>query len=140
MAVTLVGRCHCGNLALAFTSSRPPEELPVRICTCSFCRRHRPRYTSDPTGHVSISAHDSAELGRYRFGLALADFLICRRCGVFVAAYQPGATGLAVVNLDVLDDAARFTALAQSMTLDDEDAATRLARRQRGWIPATLLV
>ena len=116
--------------------------MPVRICGCTFCLRHRPRYTSDPSGHVVIRAAD-ASLGRYRFGLRLADFLICRTCGVFVAAFDPaGASstaGLAVINLEVLSRAADFTAEPTRFTAyDTEDVATRTARRARAWTPARL--
>jgi len=69
---------------------------------------------------------------RYRFGLRLADFLICRTCGVFVAAFEPGAPGRAVVNLAVLarahelvNEPTRFTAY------DSEDVPTRTSRRAR---------
>jgi hypothetical protein len=86
----------------------------VRVCGCTFCLEHRPRYTSDPTGHVTIRLGDPANVSRYCFGLRLADFLICRTCGVFVAAYEPGDPGRAVINLDVL------------------------ARRAKNWTPATL--
>ena len=83
---TLRGSCHCGNLQLELAATRSPGELPVRLCGCSFCRRVQPRYTSDPQGRVTVRVQDAAQLSRYRFGLALADFLVCRRCGVYVAA------------------------------------------------------
>jgi len=135
--VTLDGGCHCGALTLRLETAKAPADLPVRICGCTFCLRHRPRYTSDPAGHVTVTA-EAAHLGRYRFGLALADFLICRRCGVFVAAYTPD---LAVINLAVLARAAELTAAPSDFTAyDTEDAPTRTARRARAWTPATLVV
>ncbi|MFO0612703.1 MAG: hypothetical protein U0414_08960 [Polyangiaceae bacterium] len=138
---TLTGRCHCGALTLELAAAKSPSELPVRICGCSFCARHRPRYTSDPGGHVTIFAASDAELGRYRFGLRLADFLICRTCGVFVAAYEPGDVARAVVNLDVLERARELTAEPTAFTAyDAEDEPARRARRARAWTPATLTV
>jgi hypothetical protein len=60
---------------------------------------------------------------------------------VFVAAYEPGTPGRAVINLDTLARAADFTATpTQLTTYDSEDVATRTARRARGWTPATLLI
>lgn len=97
----LEGGCHCGAVTVRFATTRAPAELPVRTCGCTFCRKHRPHYTSDPAGHVTVRARRD-RLARYRFGLALADFLICQTCGVFVAALEPGAPGRAVVNLVVL--------------------------------------
>jgi len=80
----LTGRCHCGNLELALETSLRPEELSLRADTCSFCRRHGARTTSDPSGHVVITVHHPEQLLRYRFGLRTADFLVCTRCGIYV--------------------------------------------------------
>src|SRR5689334_21205261 len=104
----LEGSCHCRALTLRFDTARAPNELPVRICGCAFCRKHRPRYTSDPEGHVVIRLENETSASRYRFGLRLADFLICKACGVFVAAYEPDGGGRAVINLDALARAADF--------------------------------
>jgi hypothetical protein len=135
----LRGRCHCGAIELALTATRSPAELPVRLCTCTFCRRHGPRYTSDPAGSVEIRVADAAALGRYRFGLGLADFLFCRTCGVYVGAFEPDP-GRAVLNLNVLDDAAAFAATPSTMDYDGEDEAARVARRARAWTPAALVI
>jgi hypothetical protein len=132
------GSCHCGAIALTFRTAIEPAALPVRLCGCTFCAKHQPRYTSDPAGHLTIRAGSEAVLSRYRFGLQLADFLICRDCGVFVAAFEP-APGLAVLNLLTLADAAAFTAAPTTFTAyDAEDAAARTARRARNWTPAAL--
>lgn len=110
------------------------------MCLCTFCTRVRPRYTTDPAGHLEIVASSEADLGRYRFGLGLADFLFCRRCSVFVGAHQPGDAPIAVINIGALDARERFTGEAASFDFDAEDEAARLARRRRGWTPATLVV
>ncbi|HEY5946085.1 MAG TPA: hypothetical protein VIV40_11370 [Kofleriaceae bacterium] len=135
----LEGSCHCGALTIQLQTSRAPSELPVRVCGCSFCAKHRPRYTSDPAGRVTIRGAGDA-IGRYRFGLRLADFLICKTCGVFVAAYEPGPPARAVINLDVLARAAELVATPTQFTAyDTEDAAARIARRAKNWTPAELL-
>jgi hypothetical protein len=137
----LAGNCHCGALWVQLSTARAPSELPIRVCGCTFCLRHRPRYTTDPAGHLTIHAARDAVLGRYRFGLGLADFLICRTCGVFVAAFEPGDPGRAVVNAAVLDRAAELTAEPTLFSAyDSEDVATRTARRARGWTPASLVI
>ena len=139
--MTYSGRCHCGALRLRLESERAARELPVRTCGCGFCSKHRPRYTSDPGGRVVIEIDDDAHVSRYRFGLRLADFLVCRVCGVFVAAYEPGQPGRAVINLECLDDAAAFDAPATRFgDYDREDEAARLARRARTWTPALVRV
>jgi hypothetical protein len=137
----LEGSCHCHALTVALETAREPSALPVRVCGCTFCARHRPCYTTDPSGHVTIRAGSEADLVRYRFGLRLADFLICRTCGVFVAALEPGSPGRAVVNLAVLDRAREFTGEPTQFTAyDAEDVTARTARRARGWTPATLVI
>jgi hypothetical protein len=137
----LQGSCHCGAITIELDPTREPSALPVRLCGCTFCARHRPRYTTDPAGHVTIRAARDADLARYRFGLRLADFLLCRTCGVFVAAFEPGSVGRAVVNLATLERASEFVGEpTQLTTYDSEDVATRTARRARSWTPATLVI
>ena len=133
----LDGSCHCGNLTLQLETARAPGDLPVRICGCTFCQRHRGLYTSDPAGHVTIRIGSEDATSRYRFGLRLADFLICKTCGVFVAAFEPGAPGRAVININVLARADEFVGTPGSFAYDTEDAAARTARRAKNWTPAT---
>jgi hypothetical protein len=131
------GACHCGALTLRFETALDPAALPVRRCGCTFCVKHQGRYTSDPAGKVTIRIAEEASASRYRFGLRLADFLICRTCGVFVAAIEPGAPGRAVINIQCLARAAELTQEATMLTIyDSEDVATRTARRARNWTPA----
>jgi hypothetical protein len=141
-STTFSGACHCGNLSLRLEATRPAAELPVRLCGCTFCARHQPRYTSDPQGRVTVQVADEALLARYRFGLGLADFLLCKRCGVFVAAFEPdeadASRGRAVVNFNVLAQAAEFTGVPVRTDYDAEDATARRARRARAWTPAVL--
>lgn len=62
------------------------SELPARACQCGFCRKHDSLYTSDPQGQMRFTVQDRAAIIRYRFASKTADFLICRRCGVYVGA------------------------------------------------------
>jgi hypothetical protein len=136
------GRCHCGNLSLSFETAHSAEELPVWICSCSFCRLHGARTTSDPEGRVSIRVREPAQLSRYRFGLATADFLVCRRCGVYLAAVIPadhkdGACGS--VNVTALDAADRFTCSSVGIA-PAESASERRSRRRSNWTPVAAFV
>lgn len=136
----LDGACHCGALTIRLETARAPDALPVRLCGCTFCAKHRPRYTSDPSGHVTIRLARADAASRYRFGLRLADFLVCTTCGVFVAAHDPEG-GRAVINLETLERAAELTGEPGRFTAyDSEDAATRTARRAKNWTPATLRI
>ncbi len=135
------GGCHCGNLTFEMQSARPPEELPLRTCGCSFCRAHGGVYTSDPEGFVRFAVRDPARLSRYRFGHGTADFLICRDCGVFLGAVMSeGERSCAVVNVRACEAPDRFTgAVPTSMNYGGEDEAERLARRRARWTPAEIV-
>ena len=129
------GGCHCGNLTVRFETRRSPEELGVRRDTCSFCQKHQVRSTSDPAGTLHVAAADPSLVERYRFGTRTADFLICRRCGVYVAAVMPDAL-IGVVNASVFHEHAAFLALPLKVAdLDGETLDERLARRKSRWTP-----
>ncbi len=133
------GRCHCGNLTVTFETSQPAGALQLRACGCSFCRRHLPAWTTDPAGSLEIRVADARLLSRYQFGLRTSEFLLCRRCGVHVAAVCEidGAT-YASLNANVLDDRDAFTQPPTPVDYEDEDVARRLARRRRAWTPTTV--
>jgi hypothetical protein len=134
------GRCHCGAVALTFTTRRPANELPLRACQCSFCRKHGARTTSDPDGWLEIREAEAGALARYRFGLGTADYLVCRRCGVYVgAAMEEGGGRWAIVNVNALEEAGAFGRPATPMVYDREDEAARRARRRKLWTPAEIV-
>ncbi len=133
----LVGGCHCGNLEVAFETARAPAELTVRACGCSFCRRHGGRTVSDPAGRVEIRVRDPAELSRYRFGLGTAEFLVCRRCGVYVGAVVAEAgAAWAIVNVNALATPEVLVETAVPVSYDRESEVERRARRRALWTPA----
>jgi hypothetical protein len=132
------GSCHCGNLKLEFETKLEPADLPLRACQCSFCRGHAALSTSDPAGSVRISVADASLLQRYRFGLGITDFLICRRCGVYLMAMMEIDGGLyAVLNANALDCRAAMNGPISPMEYGGEDEAARLARRKTRWTPVT---
>lgn len=138
---THVGGCHCGNIAVAYDSAIPAAETPVRACQCSFCRKHQARSVSDPAGAARIDVQDPDLLSRYRFGHGTADFIICKRCGVYVGAYIEADGGAwATLMINALDDHAAFTKPPQANRYDDEEPGPRLQRRQARWTPATLRI
>jgi hypothetical protein len=133
------GGCHCGNLALNLRLSQAPEDTALRACGCSFCRAHNTRTTSDPDGSLEIQAEDWSLVESYRFGSGTAEFLICRRCGVYVGAACGTAGGIrAVINVNCLDDRATFTRQSTPIDHDGETTEERLARRAANWTPANI--
>ncbi len=114
-------------------SDRTPPELGLHPDTCSLCKKRYSVYTSDPTSEVHLTARDEARLERYRFGTRMADFLLCRSCGVLVAAYMHEPP-LAVVNVNVLEAREAFLAnQLQIADLDGKSLEDRLARRCAKW-------
>lgn len=131
----LVGKCHCGAHEVEFDSRLEPEAFEVRACQCSFCRTHGALSISDPGGSLTYRV-SAAQLSRYRFGLRLADFLVCSRCGAYLGAYmEEGGRAYGVLNLNVLDAHSRFGS-PRPMNYDGESEAQRLARRRERWTPA----
>jgi len=88
-----------------------------------FCRAHGASTVSDPNGHLTIRIAEPDSARRYRFGLKTADFLICTRCGVYVAAVLPDPGGaVAIVNANTF-----------------EGGSPRRARRRADWTPVTVI-
>jgi hypothetical protein len=88
---------------------------------------------------LEVSAADWSLVELYRFGTRTADFLICRRCGVFIAAISDLETApCAVVNVNCLDDRDRFTAQATMHEFQSETLETRTYRRAVNWMPAVV--
>ena len=132
------GSCHCGNLSFEFETALGPAELPLRACQCTFCRRHGALSTSDPQGSLHLRAAEVDQVQRYRFGLGITDFLICRRCGVYLLAMMDIDGGrYAVMNAAALERRAELTGAVQPMEYAGEDEAARLARRKQRWTPIT---
>jgi len=87
-------------------------------------------------GLFEVWADDWSLVENYRFGTRTCDFLICRRCGVFIAAVSEMAAGArAVVNVNCLSDRERFTALPAVHDFEGETIEIRSARRTSNWVP-----
>lgn len=78
------------------------------------------------------------ETMRYRFGTGTTEFLICERCGVYVAAVATIGGGLfATLNLNAFDDP-RLDLDAAAISYDGETAEAKAERRRRNWTPARI--
>ncbi len=134
------GGCHCGNLVIDYTTPTAAADTSVRACQCSCCRKHDARSVSNPAGRLAITVHDENLLERYRFGLRVTDYLICRKCGVYVSAYMArGDEAYANVMVNALDARELFPEPAP-LVLDGEDENGKWQRRRRQWTPATLRI
>ena len=136
----LEGRCHCGAVRYTFHASQPPAQWIVRACQCSFCRAHGARTTSDPNGLVTFEIADASKLERYRFGTKTTDFLICKGCGVYLAAALTSTRGqFATLNVNAIQSLPDL-AEAAPVSYDGESADQRKARREQRWTPVAKAV
>jgi hypothetical protein len=132
----LRGSCHCGNLKVVFETALDRNALPLRACQCSFCTRHRGVTTSDPAGRLVVEVRQPELLQRYRFALGITDFLLCRTCGVYVAATMDVGDGtLGVLNVNVLDERELFVRQPEPMQYGAESVEDRETRRAKVWMP-----
>lgn len=134
---TLEGHCHCGNVRCTLHTQQRLEDIVVRICRCEFCLRHRPRHWSDPQGSLEIAVVEAGELISYRFGHGTADFVLCRRCGVYcfaIAELDGRYRAVSNLNLALERDARPREAYLEALT-EDPDERTR--RRGANWTPVT---
>jgi hypothetical protein len=133
--MVILGKCHCGNIALQLDWPGDAAEMPARACGCSFCTKHGGVWTSNPQSTLIVTIRDEALVSKYAFGTRTATFHVCARCGtVPLVTSEIDHRLYAVVNVNALDnvDPARLRRAAASF--EGEDIASRLARRKRNWI------
>lgn len=130
------GRCHCGNISFLFTIDPDPEEIPARVCTCTFCTKHGGVWTSSPSGSLLVAVGHPGLVSQYQCGTRTATFHVCSRCGVvpFVTSEIEGRT-YAVVSVNAFEDAPASMLRRAPVSFDGEGEQERLARRARHWIP-----
>ena len=128
------GSCHYGNILVEFQTAIAPSAMPLRACACSFCRLHGARTATDPNGRVTLTFREE-DASRYLFGLRTSEFIVCRRCGVYVAAVMDG---LSTINVNGLDDSHHFTQPATSLDDGGESMDQRIARRRASWTPTVI--
>jgi len=134
------GSCHCGNIAFELDWRSDPDEIPARVCGCTFCTKHGGVWTSSPAGSLRVTFRDRSQVRDYAFGTRTAKFHVCCECGVVpVVTSEIEGRVYAVVNTNSFDDLDRSMLRRSPASFDGEDAGSRLARRTRNWISDVLL-
>lgn len=127
------GGCHCGNITFAMEMTIDPGACTPRACDCDFCTRHGAAYVSDPEGKLEIGIRNEKDLSRYRQGSGSAEMLVCRNCGVMVAAcYVEQASVYATVNCLAVAGRERFGP-KEAVSPKQWDAQTKIRRWKRLW-------
>ena len=132
----LQGGCHCGNIQIFLDWPDAKQEIPVRACSCTLCRKHGAAWTSNPSGGFGLTIKDQSQVSFYRFGTETADFCLCTICGVLpIATCDINDATYSVLNANTFTniDPSRFSSV--STNFDGEDTDSRLARRLRNWTP-----
>lgn len=129
------GACHCGALHVTFETQQTPAALGVRTCQCVFCRRHGAVNISDPDGRITISGKPEA-MQRYRFALRTADFLVCKTCGVYIAAVMgEGERIVSTINVAGLRMEDFLSIPEAPAEYGAETTEARIERRFAKWTP-----
>jgi len=132
------GGCHCGAIGYRYHCDEPPATWAIRACQCRFCRAHDALSASDPAATIDFEADEPAALQRYRFGLKTADFLLCKRCGVYIGALIETPKGrFGIINTHALTEPPADLAEPMAMHYDKEAVAGRVTRREERWSPVT---
>jgi hypothetical protein len=130
------GRCHCGALGVTFQTALSPPQWKIRACQCRFCRNHGALTTTDPAGRLAFHASDAGLLQRYRFDTGTAEFLLCRRCGVYLGAQITTSRGVfGTLNTRVLEPAPAGLPAAVPADYGSESTSERISRREQRWTP-----
>ncbi len=135
------GGCHCDSIQIEYISSIAPSVTEIRECQCSFCRKHGTKAIADPTGLLVIRIVEAKSVSGYSFGLQTAQYLVCSKCGVYVAAItndKDEPRGIAILNS--LNESALFTSPAVPADYSAENRFYRQALRRQNWTPVRVEV
>jgi hypothetical protein len=134
------GECHCGRVQVRVSLGRPAEEIELRACQCSFCRRHGARTFADPNGRAVIETEGPENLRRYRFALKTADYLVCAECGIYIGVLlESEGAQLVTLNAAGLDMDVFRERAAKPVSYEAEGFEERVRRRLTAWMPAEVM-
>lgn len=129
------GKCHCGNLCYKLHWPGDGPEIPVRVCGCAFCTKHRGAWTSHRDSELVAIVHDESILSKYTFGTRTAEFYVCSCCGAVPFVVSAIEDHLyAVVNVNTFEGIDPSSFVRTGTDFEGEDTASRLERRTRNWI------
>ena len=131
--------CHCGNIRVEAQLAGAPATYRPRACDCDFCRKHAAAYVSDARGSMHVHIKDEREAGKYRQGSGQAQLLLCRQCGVLVAAlFSHDGRLHGAVNARAVDARTQFGP-EQPVSPQKLAAGEKVRRWQDLWFPDVVL-
>ncbi|MEM7293847.1 MAG: aldehyde-activating protein [Pseudomonadota bacterium] len=133
------GRCYCGNVSFLVDTEIDLKQFSPRACDCSFCEKHAAAYFSDPDGALEIDVRRRDSLAHLKIGSGIADFLVCRDCGVLVGATVELDGNLhGTINSRIFDAGIQFNSIVSvsPKLLSDEE---KKARWKSAWFTNVVL-
>jgi hypothetical protein len=135
VSARIPGSCHCGNIRFDLEWPGEATHIAARRCGCTFCQKHGGVWTSNPAGSLTVRIARSAQVSRYEFGTATAQFVVCASCGAVPLVTSDIEGRLyAVVNVNTFDGVEPASLSIAPASFDGEEVGDRLARRKRNWI------
>ena len=135
------GSCHCDNITFSLEWPGEPQEIPARVCGCSFCVKHGGVWTSNRSAALAVNVANAALVSKYNFGTKTATFHVCSRCGAVPLVTCELDTHLyAVVNVNTFQSLDPSCLRRSAADFEGEDVESRLARRKRNWIASVRIV
>lgn len=99
------GGCYCRSITFEMKITNEVNFYNPRACDCNFCLKHGASYISDNEGKLVIYVRDESIFNRYRQGNKIADFLICKVCGVLIGVcYENNHKLYAAINSKAIDN------------------------------------
>ena len=133
------GGCHCGNISYV---AEFPKQLSVynpRACDCKFCSSHAAAYASDRRGSLRIKIINDLEVSKYRQGSRIADFLICKKCGIMTGVcYEESGRIYGSINIRSTSEYDAFGD-SQSLHLTQSSDEARIKRWKDNWFSNVLI-
>lgn len=133
------GGCHCGNISYVAELTNLPAFYNPRACSCELCTSHGASYVSDKNGTLTIKIKSPDEVSRYRQGSRIADFLVCRKCGVMIGVcYEEGNIAYGSINVRSADEYDAFGE-AEVAHLTQQSDEERIRRWKELWFSDVLI-
>jgi|GEM_PF-3255225 len=96
---------------------------------------------ADPGGRMEIRADLGAML-RYKFEMRATDYIVCNRCGSYVAQVMEDPNthiAMGMINVNCLDDQEAFQQPATPIEPMIETLAMRREKRAKTWTPCSFM-
>ena len=130
---SIKGGCACGNIQYQAELSKAPTEYHPRACDCDFCTKHAAAYISDPNGKLYIQIKQPEAVSYYQQGTKLAEFMICKYCGILSNVLWRSPQGLVFGSINSRSVEQTVFAEAQAVSLTAAKPEESIARWESLW-------